>query len=573
MPNDPWMPRPAGNPAGTTEHCGPWVRDGFVSVQVNVDANGCNIVGDAANEPSIAIDAVNPNNIVIGWRQFDTILSDFRQAGWGYSHDAGRTWTFPGVLEPGVFRTDPVLDSDAEGNLYYLSMVTDADITFVYCDLWKSADGGVTWGRPVYAYGGDKPWFAIDKTPGPGHGNLYAAWDYYSCCGNRVFTRSTNGGGSFMPPTTLPGEPIFGTVAVGPDGEVYISGVTAKVLKSLNARDAGVTPTFMYLGDVALGGSYTGWGGPNPGGLLGQSWIACDHSGGSSRGYVYVLTSVRPDALGDPLDVMFARSVDGGTSWSRPVRVNDDPRDNGAWQWFGTLAVAPNGRIDVVWNDTRNDPTATFSELYYSFSINAGRTWARNVAVSLPFNHYLGYPQQSKLGDYYHMISDDLGASVAYAATFNGEQDVYFLRVPFDCNGNGLPDSDEILDGALADVDENLIPDECESDIDNDGLMDRYDPDIDNDGVANYDDRCPFGPPGVRARTDGSPYGDGDGNCSVDLADYRWYQSVYACFSTSGPFVPSPNRVCRGGVDFDADGDVDLQDVAVFQRIFGLSGG
>mgnify|MGYP006268159715 CR=1 FL=1 len=32
-------------------------RNGFQSVQVNVDPNGNNIVGDAANEPSIAVDA------------------------------------------------------------------------------------------------------------------------------------------------------------------------------------------------------------------------------------------------------------------------------------------------------------------------------------------------------------------------------------------------------------------------------------------------------------------------------------------------------------------------------------
>ena len=33
---------------------------------------------------------------------------------------------------------------------------------------------------------------------------------------------------------------------------------------------------------------------------------------------------------------------------------------------------------------------------------------------------------QSKLGDYYDMKSDNGGADVAYAATFNGEQDVYY---------------------------------------------------------------------------------------------------------------------------------------------------
>ena len=43
------------------------------------------------------------------------------------------------------------------------------------------------------------------------------------------------------------------------------------------------------------------------------------------------------------------------------------------------------------------------------------------------------------------MISDNLGANVAYAAMFNGEQDVYFLRTgPWDCNGNEVPDEDDI---------------------------------------------------------------------------------------------------------------------------------
>lgn len=69
----------------------------YVSIQVNVDAVGRNILGDAANEPSIAVNPTNPENLVIGWRQFDAVLSNFRQAGWAFSLDAGQTWTFPGV--------------------------------------------------------------------------------------------------------------------------------------------------------------------------------------------------------------------------------------------------------------------------------------------------------------------------------------------------------------------------------------------------------------------------------------------------------------------------------------------
>ena len=44
------------------------------------------------------------------------ITSNIRQAGYGYSVDNGRSWTFPGVLDPGVFRSDPVLEADAAGN-------------------------------------------------------------------------------------------------------------------------------------------------------------------------------------------------------------------------------------------------------------------------------------------------------------------------------------------------------------------------------------------------------------------------------------------------------------------------
>ena len=51
-----------------------------------------NTVGDAANEPSIAPNELNPANLVIGWRQFDTIASNFRQAGYGYTTDGGQTW-------------------------------------------------------------------------------------------------------------------------------------------------------------------------------------------------------------------------------------------------------------------------------------------------------------------------------------------------------------------------------------------------------------------------------------------------------------------------------------------------
>src|SRR6266481_2717584 len=84
----------------------------FTSYQVNVDANGQNIIGDAANECPIAVDPTDGNKMVIAWRQFNDVNSNFRQGGWGYTTDAGIHWTFPGVLQNNVFRSDPVTQSN-----------------------------------------------------------------------------------------------------------------------------------------------------------------------------------------------------------------------------------------------------------------------------------------------------------------------------------------------------------------------------------------------------------------------------------------------------------------------------
>jgi uncharacterized repeat protein (TIGR01451 family) len=423
-PRDPYLPTPAQPRAprpGTRVS-----RSGVVSVQVNVDSFGNNVVGDAANEPSIAVDPNDPTRITIGWRQFDNVASDFRQAGWAYSSDGGNTWTFPGVIEPGHFRSDPVLSSDADGNFFYNSLTNEGGFQ---CKVFKSVDGGATWDSGAFAWGGDKQWQTIDQTDGIGSGNIYASWNssFSSCSGN--FTRSYDGGLSFVPCTTVAGDPYWGTLAVGPGGELYVSGAGMTVARSSTIQDPGQPAAWDFSDTVSLDGSLSFSTGPNPAGLLGQNWVAVDHSDGPTQGNVYMLASVSRTSTPDPLDVMFSRSTDGGVTWSPPVRVNDD-LGTSAWQWFGTMSVAPNGRIDVVWLDTRNAVGGGYdSELYYSYSTDAGVTWSPNVALTPAFDPHVGWPQQNKMGDYFHMVSDEFGANLAYAATFNGEQDVYFARI------------------------------------------------------------------------------------------------------------------------------------------------
>jgi hypothetical protein len=435
--NNPYIPVERGTmPTGPG---GRYRRDGYLAVQVNVDAEGNNILGDAANEPSIAVDPTDRRHMVIGWRQFDTVMSDFRQAGWGYTSDGGRTWTFPGAIEPGVFRSDPVVDSDSQGNFYYNSLTTP-DMWNFWCHVYRSYDGGQSWDEGTYAWGGDKQWQTIDKSGLIGDGNIYAAWNisYSSCSG--MFTRSTNGGNSFESCTSAPGYPYWGTLAVGPDGELYISGEGFVVARSTSAQDPLQPVTWNFSTSVSLGGSIVMSAGPNPAGLLGQCWIDVDRSDGPTRGNVYLLCSVDPSGP-DPLDVRFSRSTDGGLSWSPSVRVNDDASTS-AWQWFGTMSVAPNGRIDAVWLDTRADPGGYDSELYYSFSEDAGVTWSPNEALTPPFDPTVGWPQQSKMGDYFDMTSDEMGADLAFAATLNGEEDVYYMRIGDTCFDAGTLELD-----------------------------------------------------------------------------------------------------------------------------------
>jgi len=401
----------------------------FTSYQVNVDSNGQNITGDAANEPSIAVDPTDRNKMVIGWRQFDSVSSNFRQAGWGFTTDGGFSWMFPGVLQNNVFRSDPVLFSNDIGRFFYLSLLNS-----FFDDMWRSDNGGASWTNLAPATGGDKEWFTIDNTNSSGHGFQYQCW---STAGNnyggRQFSRSTDGGFTWMNPIFLPNSPFWGTPDVDAAGNLFIGGVSSSgqiwSLRSSNARNAVVTPTFDRVTAVNLGGDILSSEAINPAGLVGQIFVAADRSGSATNNNVYMLASVRPFNATSGSDVMFVRSTDGGTTFSSPRRINDDPVNQSKWHWFGTLSVAPNGRIDSVWLDTRNAANNNDSQLFYSYSLDGGTSWSPNVAVSEPFDPHLGYPNQNKIGDYLTIVSDVAGGNVAYSATFNGEEDIYYVRV------------------------------------------------------------------------------------------------------------------------------------------------
>ena len=402
----------------------------FTSYQVNVDVNGQNVTGDAANEPSITMDPTDPEKMAIGWRQFYSINSNFRQGAWAFTSNRGASWNFPGVLD-NTFRSDPVLVSDPTGSFFYLSLVPN-----FYTDLWRSNTSGASWSRLAHATGGDKQWFTIDTTSSSGRGFQYQSW---STAGNnyggRQFSRSTDGGLSWADPIAIPNGPSWGTLDVDTNGNLFIGGVSLSTgefwcVRSSDAKSIDVvTPSFDQSTLVDLGGQMAPAGAINPEGLTGQIFLAVDRSGTSTNNNIYMLASVQQIESGSGTDVKFVKSTDGGKSFSAPRTINDDAFNPQKWHWFGTMAVAPNGRIDVVWLDTRNATNHFDSQLFYSYSTDGGENWSPNIAVSNPFDPRLGYPNQSKMGDYITIVSDNDGGNVAYCATFNLEQDIYYVRV------------------------------------------------------------------------------------------------------------------------------------------------
>ena len=97
----------------------------------------------------------------------------------------------------------------------------------------------------------------------------------------------------------------------------------------------------------------------------------------------------------DDRDVYLRVSHDSGRTWEDRVVVNDNSATPNAHALHPNLSVAPNGRLDIVWMDTRNSPippgTMTplpnvayvgHHDVYYTYSLDQGRTFAPNIKIT-----------------------------------------------------------------------------------------------------------------------------------------------------------------------------------------------
>ena len=217
-----------------------------------------------------------------------------------------------------------------------------------------SNDSGITWGAPVIVDASAANCCTESSAPALGaDGSVYVAYRTSDFQGFVRVAKSTNGGATW---TQRDAAPVRG----------YIDE---------NGQIAGSTSTWPRItSDLRTGALYMVY-------MQGPPVNArSDHF-------------IHPD-----VDTLFVKSTDGGTTWTFPIRVNDDPLGSGApatgpAQRHPDLSVAPNGRIDVVFQDRRHgfrSPThshlgngeARMGDTYYAYSTDAGNSFSKNRRIS-----------------------------------------------------------------------------------------------------------------------------------------------------------------------------------------------
>ena len=340
------------------------------------------------NEPSIAI---NPKNTM-------EIMAGSNLNYWYYSQDGGHSWIGGELVSPeyGVWG-DPVIIADTLGDFYFFHLsnpVVGVWIDRIVCQ--KFDKQSMSWSAGTYTglngtKNQDKPWAVVD----PKTNAIYVTWTQFddygstnpSCQTNILFSKSLDGAETWSEAVQInevsgdcidSNNTVEGAVpAVGPNGEIYVAWSGPAGIVFNRSLDGGET----WLDhDIFVTAQPGGWDLEIPGiyRANGMPVTLCDLSGGPNHGTIYINYSDQSNGTNDT-DVWLVKSIDGGFTWSEPIRVNDD--ESGKHQFFTWMAVdQSNGLLYFVFYDRRNHSNTT-TDVFMAVSQDGGESF-ENIKIS-----------------------------------------------------------------------------------------------------------------------------------------------------------------------------------------------
>lgn len=386
------------------------------------------------NESSIAVNPKNPKNLIASAVDYRSQSST-----WVYvSHDGGKTWENINLGKPFPHwnsTNDPSVMFDAEGVGYLNYGAMSADTSYQYSGenavlIAKTTDEGRTWKAhiPVIWHLGhqtldsvmeDKYYIQVDNsTTSPYYRHLYTPWKRVTprdSATQIVISKSTDLGETWSEPVNISHrlsgtseDTTFGQSfplsVTGPNGELYVvwnHGIVHGVgfAKSLDGGKTFTEPRIIHhyekFGQTIFIENQ-GWRHGVKGKVRAEAYpsMVCDITNGPRRGWLYLTWSA-----GNPPDVFFSRSTDGGETWSTPVVVHSETKNDQFWEWISLDPL--NGDIAIMYLDSRNDEANLMVDCFVSYSSDGGITWidrrASDVSGDLRLNPFTG---NSFAGDY-----------------------------------------------------------------------------------------------------------------------------------------------------------------------------
>lgn len=360
-------------------------------------------------EPYLAVNPVDPDNMIAVWQQDRWSNGGARGLGGAYSLDGGGTWTRIGVPfsrcsggdagNGGDWEraTDPWVTFAPDGTAHWMALafnnVRNGDNAMLAS---RSTDGGRTWSTPASlrrdgaASFNDKNSITADATDAR---FVYAVWDRLT--GNNGptwFARTSDGGLTWEPAREIydPGadsQTINNQIVVLPDGTLVLHftelanvGAANLRLRIMRSTDKGATwsapITVAALQTVGTVDPESGFG-IRDGSILGA--IAVGRNG--------VLALAWQDARfsGSHDGVAFARSTDGGLTWSAPVRVNGDAS---VPAFLPAVAIRDDGTVGVTYYDLRAETAGpgTLPTLFWLATSGDGTAWTERT-IAGPFDY------------------------------------------------------------------------------------------------------------------------------------------------------------------------------------------